>query len=133
MYDFLQSNVEEITIAEQFKSMVINSNRPTLVDFYAPSMFTSRKFEPDFALLSTNLTEIRFVRLNCQRFASICDRVSIDYLPSIRLYKSDNHLKDSWHGIRVQWTNDGIEHMTQTIRSLVADQININSVIKDEL
>lgn len=133
LYDFLQSNVEEITIAEQFKSMVINSNRPTLVDFYAPSMFTSRKFEPDFALLSTNLTEIRFVRLNCQRFASICDRVSIDYLPSIRLYKSDNHLKDSWHGIRVQWTNDGIEHMTQTIRSLVADQININSVIKDEL
>lgn len=132
LYDFLPSSVGEITSGNQFEEL-ITSNKPTLVDFYAPWAFSSRKYAPDFIQLSKNLSEIKFVRINCQRFSSLCERASVEYFPTVRLYAQSVKTKSafSWMGIHIQFPASNVDELSSEIRSFLPK--SSNSVIKDEL
>ena len=112
-YDFKQDHIEEYD-TEDFKKNVLNSNKATLVEFYAHWCGSSKKFRSKMRAIANETQTweknvLRVVAVDCYRNASgdheICDENGVIEYPVFKLYharatkvigflmKSDEHSK----------------------------------------
>ena len=137
VYDFLTSSrVEEIKDKKEFDK-IFSSGEPTIIDFYSPWAFSSRRFDPELVRLSRLLPTIQFRRLSCEKLSQLCDDLQVHFYPSLRFYtgkKSSNR-----KGVNVDLPNledvDQLDltNLSQNILELLSRDISSSNSIKTEL
>ena len=96
---------------ERFK-LLINSERPVLVDFYADWCEPCKQMTPVLKTVKKDIRQVRVVKVNVDHNPMIAHTFGIHSLPTVVLFKKG---KPEWIGIGVQSANDIIEVVSNHI------------------
>ncbi len=92
------ANVQLITQA-QFETEVAQSDRPVVVDVYAPWCGPCRRLSPLLDELAGSLTnKVKFVKVNLDEAAALAQRFGVQAVPTLLFFK-DGQLLDSLAGL----------------------------------
>lgn len=72
-----------------FADLVLRSNTPWVVDYYAPWCGPCQVFAVEFELAAKQLDDgrhLKFAKVNCESFPNICRNAGIQSYPSVRYY-----------------------------------------------
>ena len=75
-------------------SEIINSETPTLVDFFAEWCGPCKEMKPYLDEISTEMKDkIIVIRINADDNQTLCKALQIDALPTLQLYKNEKYNK----------------------------------------
>jgi thioredoxin 1 len=90
-------------------SEIINSETPTLVDFYAEWCAPCKKMKPYLDEISKDMADnVVIIRINADNNQALCKELKIDELPVLQLYK--NKL--------LTWTNTGFMNKADIVKNI---------------
>ena len=85
-------NEQKITV-ENYEQMVVQSDRPVLVDFWAPWCVYCRRLGPAFDQLAAEQAEVlRAVKVNIDEEPGLASREQVDTSPTLILYGGGQRL-----------------------------------------
>lgn len=85
-------NEQKITV-ENYEQMVVQSDRPVLVDFWAPWCVYCRRLGPAFDQLAAEQAEVlRAVKVNIDEEPGLASREQVDTIPTLILYGGGQRL-----------------------------------------
>jgi thioredoxin 1 len=71
-----------------FGNMVLNSDVPVLVDFYADWCGPCQRLAPVLEELAAELPDARIVKVNVDEHPSLAARYSVQSIPSLQVFKN---------------------------------------------
>lgn len=106
--------VKNIESGKKYKSEVLDSKLPVLVDFYAEWCGPCKRQSPIIDRLAKSYKgKVKFVKLDIDRVPEIADRYSVQSIPTIMLFKNGKKT------IRLQGLQD-----TGDLKALLEDHLN---------
>ncbi|CAG5121544.1 unnamed protein product [Candidula unifasciata] len=86
VYNYLPSKVTTLT-GRNFHSLVLDSQQPWIVDFYAPWCGHCQVFKPEFENVAESLEGIANAgKVDCDAEPGICNQAGVGAYPSVRMY-----------------------------------------------
>lgn len=73
---------------ENFESEVIKSDKPVIVDFWAPWCGPCRMLGPRFEELSKEITDVKFCKVNVDENQDIAEKYQIMSIPTLIMFKN---------------------------------------------
>lgn len=90
-----KENIQTLT-DENYLSVLLKSDKPTLVKFWAPWCRACTKMTPEFKKASETMKgKVNFAQVNVDEQESVSDIYQIRSLPTIILFKKDKIIKKS--------------------------------------
>jgi thioredoxin 1 len=77
----------EIKNEDELNSQVIESEKVTVIDFWAPWCGPCKMFGPVFERVSEDVTEVQFVKVNVDEAQDIAQKYQVMSIPTILLIK----------------------------------------------
>ena len=88
------AQIVQITTAEQFKSQVLEADKPVLVDFYADWCPPCKALAPTIALLAGEYAErVQFAKVNGDRLAGLLREHKIEGYPTVLIFSGGMPVK----------------------------------------
>lgn len=125
-----------------FADVVLRSNTPWVVDYYAPWCGPCQVFAVEFELAAKQLDDgrrLKFAKVNCESFPHVCRNAGIQSYPTVRYYPG----KTGWspqNPFGVPFVNDRrkVEDVVEWLEELLVSQSpsasgNNAASIRDEL
>jgi len=78
--------------AENFEQEVIKSDKPVLLDFWAPWCGPCRMMGPVFEELSNEMTNVKFVKVDTQQNEELARQFQIQGIPTVSLMKGTQEI-----------------------------------------
>ncbi|XP_033628851.1 dnaJ homolog subfamily C member 10-like isoform X2 [Asterias rubens] len=132
-YNFLPSSVEVVT-RSNFREKVLRSKEPWVVDFYMPQCMPCQQYMPEYEQVAKDVSSFVHVgKVDCTQNQNICQQASINYFPSVRIYKgtTKDGISQNWFGEQVDKTPSTlIPYLKQRFRQKLN---NSKKAAKDEL
>ncbi len=72
---------------ENFEKEVLQSDKPVLIDFWAPWCGPCKMMGPVFVELSEEMTELKFVKIDTQDNQELASQFQIQGIPTLSLIK----------------------------------------------
>ena len=83
----LKSNIQHAD-ESTFDDMVLRSDAPVLVDFYADWCGPCRRLSPVLEELAAENPDVRIVKVNVDDSPSLAAKYSIDAIPCVKVFKN---------------------------------------------
>ena len=77
---------------ENFEKEVLKSDKPVLIDFWAPWCGPCKMMGPVFEELSNEMTELKFVKINTQDEQELASQFQIQGIPTLSLIKGSREV-----------------------------------------
>lgn len=77
----------EIKNEDEFNTQVLESDKVTIVDFWAPWCGPCKMFGPVFERVSEDVTEVQFVKVNVDEVGEVAQKYQVMSIPTILLIK----------------------------------------------
>jgi len=77
---------------ENFEQEVLKSDKPVLIDFWAPWCGPCKMMGPVFEELSNEMTELKFVKINTQDEQELASQFQIQGIPTLSLVKANREV-----------------------------------------
>jgi thioredoxin 1 len=71
-----------------FRSLVLDSNRPVLVDFYADWCGPCRRLAPVLEELAAENPGMKIVKVNVDQCPELAERYRVDAIPALKVFKN---------------------------------------------
>ena len=92
-------NAKAITAA-QFDEEVTKTDRPVVVDFYAPWCVPCKKMAPRLDALAGEFTNsVKFVQINFDDAPALAERLNVPGVPTLLFFNKDGNLVDGVVGL----------------------------------
>ena len=105
--NLMDGNFQEVT-DQDFETVVLESDMPVLVDFWAPWCGPCRQFAPVFESLSEQHADIVFAKVNTEEQRDLAGHFQIRSIPTLMVFRE---LKESFPGesasVGLQYTELG--------------------------
>jgi thioredoxin 1 len=79
--------VQEVT-KQNFKTVVLDSKKPVIVDFWAEWCGPCRMLSPIIADLSTEMKQVSFAKLDTEKNPELAAQYNVMSLPSLLIFKN---------------------------------------------
>ncbi len=100
---------------ENFEQEVLKSDKPVLIDFWAPWCGPCKMMGPVFEELSDEMTDLKFVKINTQDEQELAAQFQIQGIPTLSLVKGNKEV-DRFSGFAPKpMLKQKIEAMTKNI------------------
>ncbi len=77
-----------VTTEEEFTKHVTESNKVTVIDFWAPWCGPCKSFGPVFERVSEEEPSVNFVKINVDEVSEIASKYNVRSIPTIILFKN---------------------------------------------
>jgi thioredoxin 1 len=84
---FLKMAYIEIKSEDEFNTQVLESDKVTIVDFWAPWCGPCKMFGPVFERVSEDVTDVQFVKVNVDEVGEVAQKYQVMSIPTILLIK----------------------------------------------
>lgn len=84
--------VQEITTMAEFKKLVDNPDKVTVIDYYATWCGPCKALEPIFAMLSERIPEVQFGRVDVDQAQDVAMEYAVSAMPTCILFKDGEKL-----------------------------------------
>ncbi|XP_038072415.1 dnaJ homolog subfamily C member 10-like isoform X1 [Patiria miniata] len=131
-HNFLPSLVETID-RSNFRDKVLRSTEPWVIDFHMPHCMPCQQYKPEFEQVAKGVEGyVRAGKLDCTQNQNICQQASINFFPSVRLYKGTHKVGHSqnWFGEQVDKT---ASNLIPLLKKRFTQRASNSKNIKDEL
>jgi thioredoxin 1 len=77
----------EIKNEDEFNTQVLESDKVTIVDFWAPWCGPCKMFSPVFERVSEDVSDVKFVKVNVDEVGEVAQKYQVMSIPTILLIK----------------------------------------------
>lgn len=84
--------VQEITTMAEFKKLIDNPDKVTVIDYYATWCGPCKALEPIFAMLSERIPEVQFGRVDVDQAQDVAMEYAVSAMPTCILFKEGEKL-----------------------------------------
>ncbi len=84
----------EIKSEEEFNTKVLESDKVTVVDFWAPWCGPCKMFGPVFERVSEEVSDVQFVKVNVDEVGEVAQTYQVMSIPTILLIKDGEVIAD---------------------------------------
>jgi thioredoxin 1 len=85
------TNVAHLTSSSDFDAQVLRSDRPVLVDFYAPWCGPCKMLAPTVAKLADQFAgRVKVVKVNVDNATDLAQRYRVEGIPTLMLFQNGN-------------------------------------------